>query len=162
MPNFTETESVAVIAACAAIIGAIIAGAISHFSNKKRNDFEARVEICKYREKWLSNLREEIAIFNAKAMLYSLAGKEDEAAFEEIMIRQWRILLAIPVSNPLYEKVQTSLSAITKRMLNDNDPKLGYEIGLFMGTSKEILYAEWTEIQNLLYKKLHSKKKTKC
>lgn len=152
----TEDQIIALVGFSGVAIGALLSGLITFFIAGKRNNLEARIEICKYREKWLSDLREEIAQFNAKTMLYSLANKESkeaESAFEEIMIRQWRILLAIPKSNSFYEEVQASMREITSRMLNENDPKLGYEVGVFIGISKEVLTTEWNEIQNLLHKK---------
>jgi len=65
----SETIIIALVASISAIIGALIAGAITYMTTSKRNRFEAIIEICKYREKWLEQARQEMVEFNTYAVL---------------------------------------------------------------------------------------------
>ena len=73
----SETVLLAIVAAVSAVVGAIISGWLTNVATSRRNQFEAKVEICKYCERWLSNLREEIAMFVSEAMLLSLVEKKE-------------------------------------------------------------------------------------
>ena len=156
MENITETVYVAIIAACAAIIGAVIAGSISHFSNKKRNDFEARIEICKYREKWLEQLRSEIVSLNVlcvEATNGPLLKKDQRLFFENMS----RITLLVSDTNPHYGELRKSMQFVMEGLIDRKD--YGEEFASefenttpFIIVAKKILKEEWDEIQSLLHR----------
>ena len=157
----SEALSISIIAALAAIIGAIIAGITSHYSNRKRNSFEARVEICKYREKSLSNLKEEIAVIVSQAMLLGVDDNKSKTIVADLMTRRSRILLSVPDTDPVYDELNKCLADISTNMMKSKNAQLGKDTGDLIKIGKQILNTEWEEIQDLLYKERAKKKNAK-
>ena len=161
MENLSEPVSISIIAAAAAIIGAIIAGIISHYSNKKRNSFEARVEICKYREKWLEQLRSEIVSLNTLCVEATDAplSKDSQRTFFENMNR---ITLLVSDTNPHYNSLRDSMEFVMHGLIDRENygDELASEFEKrepFLIVAKRILKEEWDEIQDLLYKERKKK-----
>jgi len=161
MENLSEPVSISIIAATAAIFGAIIAGIFSHYSNRKRNSFEARVEICKYREKWLEQLRSEIVSLNTlslQAVDEPLTGDKERVFFENMS----RVTLLVSDTNPHYDALRDSMEFVTNGLVYKEN--YGEELAAefekrepFLLIAKRILKEEWNEIQDLLYKERNKK-----
>jgi len=142
-----------IVAALFATSAAFIAAGVTYFSNKQRHDLDARLEICKYREKWLSEVKEEVAVFVSQAMLLGVETRKNKSVVKDLMTRRSRILLAVPTSNPHYKELNDCLGEIAINMMNTSSPDLGGNTGNLIRISKDILQDEWDEIQSLLYKK---------
>jgi len=153
MENLTENVSIAIIAACAAIIGAVIAGIISHYTTKKRNSFEARVEICKYREKWLEQLRHEITEFNTICGS-TINDKLSANQKVEFLRHMNKITLLVTNTNEHWPALHRSMGFLMRNLVTGTEnSELKSDVEPFLIIAKKILKEEWDEIQDLLHKR---------
>ena len=137
-----------VVAALFATTAAFVAAAVTYFSNKRRHDLDARIEICKYREKWLEQLRNEVMLLSS---LHIVKMNSDVTPVEkrEFFKHLSKINLLVNSSNSHWPDLQKSLDNLIEHFGTTGN------LGMpnFEQTAKKILKEEWDEIQDLLYKK---------
>lgn len=134
------------------IIVAIVASSITFFATRRRIALDAAVEIARYREKWLEQLRHEvmeIISLTSRASVKKL-GVDDA---HELIKRIALVKLLVSDSNEHWDEFQKSLTNIFDRAIGDKDPSDFHEAEPFIDVSKRILKDEWNEIQRLLYEK---------
>lgn len=152
-------------AAIFATSAAFVASGVTFFSSKSRHDLDARIEICKYREKWLEQLRLEIVGINnlcVKATLKPLNEEERDRYHNHTNM----VTLLVSDSNSHWNDLKSSMMFMNLNLIEqyEDSEELGAELGrreAFITIAKRILKEEWDEIQSLLYKEKKKNAKNK-
>ena len=149
------TFSVGLITALIAAITALLGSLITYLAMSRRDNLQARIEICKYREKWLEQLRNEFVELNTIAKMAikgSLSSNDTRSYFNHLS----KINLLVGKNNAYWEELNKSMTYFTKKVVLknlDQEAKPDKEFRPFLLISKDILKEEWDEIQGLLYKR---------
>jgi len=147
------------VTALVAAITAILAASLTYVSTSRRDQLNGRIEICKYREKWLEQLRSEIVamqVIFGRSILCKEKPKEDLDMFMKHMVN---ITLLVSDTNAHWPDLKEQMNEMFRRVFVDDyqkDEALD-EKRRFVIISKDILKDEWDEIQDLLYKKRKQK-----
>ncbi len=134
------------------LIIAIIASGITYFATKRRIKLDATVEICRFREKWLEQLRTEVCDLNTLFVKahHDLLSSEERQAFYRHMNK---VMLLVSDTNPHWPELKKSMGEMFDRALGKKKMSENGDYEPFILVSKKILKAEWNEIQNMLYEK---------
>jgi len=131
---------------------AIIASTITYIVSKRRIKLEATVEICRFRQKWLEQLRDEVAQLTAvsvKALKSNLSNDEKDNFY----LRLSRVSLLVNESNQHWPELKESMGVMFNRTMGEKGLSEKTDIEPFLTVAKKILKDEWDEIQDILYEK---------
>ena len=146
-----------------AIVALLVSGLtllVTYLTTDRRAKFDAAFEAAKYREKWLSGIREEIVEFCSVSVFLARHETKDVDMISELITRRTRIELSIPNSNPFFEAFLKELDSLYLAALAP--PKaVSDQLGLrkIMGISDKILKSEWDSIQQMLATGIKKEKK---
>ena len=141
----------------AAITG-LFASGLTYISTSKRDQRAARLEIAKYREKWLQTLRNELVEFHRLSVLAKHKrpdGNFDRVEGSKLLEKSMKIRLLMNPNDPDYELLKDAMGAkigiLTKEELDDLQSRLPepddtYDHG-FSSTSQRILKREWEKLK---------------
>lgn len=143
----------AVIAALAALTGSIL----TFVATRRRDRLNARLEIARFREKWIQDLRKEMIEFAELANLEKhkrVDGNFDRIETTKILKKSLKIKLMMNPNDPDYERLKIALSAKIG-ILTENElksiPEDEYDFG-FISACQSILKREWDVVKKEILK----------
>ena len=149
----SEPIQIALIASIAALLGA----ALTFLATSRRDSLDARLEIARFREKWIQELRAEMIDF---AELASLAkhkrpdGNFDRLEGTKILKKSHKIRLMMNPNDPDYERLSLALSGKIGVLTKDElkaIPDDEYDFG-FTSACQSILKREWDVVKKEILK----------
>ena len=148
-----------------AIVALIVSGLtlfVTYLTSDRRAKYDAAFEAAKYREKWLSDIREEVVQFCSKALIMTVHQSDQTSVDDtkELITRRLRLQLSIPKSNQYYDDFEIELQKAHEMAVMGKAELEKVRIRPLIDISDKILQTEWDDIQQLLTVGI-KKKKTK-
>ena len=136
-----------VVAALFAAMAAFVAAGVTYFTAQRRNELDARIEICRYHEKRLDKLRSEMAMLSA--LYFSTIGQENPEEDANSFSRHMsEISLLVDESNQHWRALDESMADMFVTL---GTPSAGLKKDvLFVGVCRKIIEQEKQTIQRIL------------
>ena len=149
-PASFSLSSNVVIPAVVALTVSVLTLFVTYITSDRRARYDAAFEAAKYREKWLSSVREEIVEFCTLAVMMAVDNKKSRQDINSLFSRKLRIQLSIPPTNPNFKAFCDAADIIYTRALEPKDLTQSMNLQEITSISHNILKSEWDEIQQLL------------
>ena len=142
----SEEFTIAIVAGLAAVIGsvvgAVIAGLVSSNQERENRTISAELEIAKFRESWINNLRDTLSEFQSYAMLPNSKPHLEQKFYE--------LGTKIELLSNRDEEPFKRLNKIMYKMLDasEGDINVKYSTNAeFVKVCQDILKIEWDRIK---------------
>ena len=157
-PPFSPSSAIIIPAAVALLVSGLTL-LVTYITSDRRAKYDAAFEAAKYREKWLSNIREEFVEFVSNCSFLSLENKKEKALVQDLTRRKIRLELSIPKSNPNYDEFEAAADEMFVLALKNQNLEKSCDTKPLMTIADNILKSEWDDIQQLLATGIKKEKK---
>ena len=131
---------------------------VTYLTSDRRAKFDAAFEAAKYREKWLSTVREEVVQFCVLATKMSVQGEKKGKDVEDFISMRVRLQLSVPNSNSHYGEFLRQLDELYESGLSVPALDNAKSLKKMTSVSDKIFKDEWDDIQQLLATGIKKKK----
>lgn len=139
-----------------ASVTALLAAGLTYISTSRKDQLQARIEICKYREKWLDTLRTDLVNLHTLYLQGYESPLNEDRRWEFLQIMT-KITLSVNESNTHWHNLEDEMGHMFDCLVKVADRKSKAGDVTFVEVAKQILKEEWDEIQNLLEGKQRNK-----